>query len=61
MCALGPTLVPGRSRANGPTLAQAVVIAYDGLNPMPPAFCYLKPYYNDPNKTYFRQLEEGQL
>jgi hypothetical protein len=41
--------------------AQAVVIAYDGLNPMPPAFCYLKPYYNDPNKTYFRQLEEGQL
>jgi len=41
--------------------AQAVVIAYDGLNPMPPAFCYLKPYYNDPNKTYFRQLEEGRL
>jgi TraM recognition site of TraD and TraG len=41
--------------------AQAVVIAYDGLNPMPPAFCYLKPYYNDPNKTYFRQLEEGEL
>jgi TraM recognition site of TraD and TraG len=41
--------------------AQAVVIAYDGFNPMPPAFCYLKPYYNDPNKTYFRQLAEGQL
>jgi hypothetical protein len=41
--------------------AQAVVIAYDGLNPMPPALCYLKPYYNDPNKTYFKQLEEGQL
>ena len=41
--------------------AQAVVIAYDGVNPMPPAFCYLKPYYNDPNKTYFRQLAEGQL
>src|SRR6202035_2191158 len=41
--------------------AQAVVIAYDGFNPMPPAFCYLKPYFNDPNKTYFRQLEEGQL
>jgi TraM recognition site of TraD and TraG len=41
--------------------AQAVVIAYDGLNPLPPALCYLKPYYNDPNKTYFRQLEEGQL
>ena len=41
--------------------AQAVVIAYDGFNPMPPAFCYLKPYYNDPNQTYFKQLEEGQL
>jgi hypothetical protein len=41
--------------------AQAVVLAYDGLNPMPPAFCYLKPYYNDIHKSYFEQLEEGQL
>lgn len=41
--------------------AQAVVIAYDGFNPMPPAFCYLKPYFNDPNKSYFQQLEEGLL
>ena len=41
--------------------AQSVVIAYDGLNPIPPCFCYLKPYYNDPNKSYFRQLEEGAL
>ena len=41
--------------------AQAVVLAYDGLNPMPPAFCYLKPHYNDPDKTYFRQLDEGLL
>jgi hypothetical protein len=41
--------------------AQAVVIAYDGLNPMPPAFCYLKPYYNDIHKSYFQQLAEGQL
>ena len=39
--------------------AQAVVIAYDGFNPMPPTFCYLKPYYNDPNKSYFEQLAEG--
>jgi len=23
---------------------------------MPPTFCYLKPYYNDVNKSYFRQL-----
>ena len=41
--------------------AQAVAIAYDGLNPMPPMFCYLKPYYNDPNKSYFEQLEKGLL
>jgi hypothetical protein len=41
--------------------AQSVVIAYDGLNPLPPTFCYLKPYYNDPNKSYFQQLAEGQL
>ena len=41
--------------------AQAVVIAYDGLNPLPPTFCYLKPYYNDPNKNYFEQLNEGLL
>jgi hypothetical protein len=41
--------------------AQSVTIAYDGLNPIPPLFCYLKPYYNDPNKSYFRQLEDGEL
>jgi hypothetical protein len=41
--------------------AQSVTIAYDGLNPMPPTFCYLKPYYNDPNKSYFQQLAEGEL
>ena len=36
--------------------AQAIAIAYDGLNPMPPMFCYLKPYYNDVNHSYFEQL-----
>lgn len=41
--------------------AQSVTIAYDGTNPMPPLFCYLKPYYNDPNKSYFRQLADGEL
>jgi hypothetical protein len=24
-------------------------------------FCYLKPYYNDPNKSYFHQVAEGAL
>jgi len=28
---------------------------------VPPTFCYLKPYYNDPNNSYFRQLAEGAL
>jgi hypothetical protein len=41
--------------------AQSIVLAYDGLNPQPPMFCYLKPYYNDPNLSYFEQLARGQL
>ena len=41
--------------------AQAVTLAYDGSNPRPPMFCYLKPYYNDPNKSYFVQVAEGEL
>jgi hypothetical protein len=41
--------------------AQSVTLAYDGFNPIPPTFCYLKPYYNDPNKSYFQQLAEGTL
>ncbi len=41
--------------------AQAVVLAYDGFNPLPPCYCYLKPHYLDPNRTYFEQLAEGGL
>jgi len=41
--------------------AQSVTLAYDGLNPLPPTFMYLKPYYNDVNKSYFRQLSDGEL
>jgi hypothetical protein len=41
--------------------AQSVTIAYDGLNPMPPVMCHLKPYYNNPNKSYFEQLADGEL
>jgi len=41
--------------------AQSVTLAYDGTNPMPPMFCYLKPYFNDVNKSYFRQLADGEL
>jgi type IV secretory pathway VirB2 component (pilin) len=41
--------------------AQSVTIAYDGLNSLPPTFCYLKPYYNDPNQSYFEQFARGAL
>jgi type IV secretory system conjugative DNA transfer VirD4/TraG family protein len=41
--------------------AQAVVIACDGFWAMPPTFCYLKPYYNDPNKSYFEQVAADEL
>src|SRR5579859_4304068 len=36
--------------------AQSIVLAYDGVNPLPASYCYLKPYYLDPNKSYFMQL-----
>jgi hypothetical protein len=41
--------------------AQSVTLAYDGLNPLPPTFMYLKPYFNDVNKSYFKQLAGGEL
>jgi hypothetical protein len=41
--------------------AQSITLAYDGLNPLPPTFCYLKPYYNDVNRSYFEQLARGEL
>jgi TraM recognition site of TraD and TraG len=41
--------------------AQSVIMAYDGTNPLTPTLCYLKPYYNDPNKSYFEQLRDGEL
>src|SRR6266704_175759 len=41
--------------------AQSIVLAYDGLNPLSPTYCYLKPYYLDKNTTYFEQLAKGEL
>jgi hypothetical protein len=41
--------------------AQAIVLAYDGLNPHPPTYCYLKPYYLNKNRSYFEQLDRGEL
>ncbi|MDX2181000.1 MAG: TraM recognition domain-containing protein [Bryobacteraceae bacterium] len=44
-----------------PKNAHSIVLAYDGVNPHPPSYCYLKPYYLDPNRTYFEQLAEGEI
>lgn len=41
--------------------AQSIVLAYDGVNPLPASYCYLKPYYLDPDKSYFRQLADGEI
>jgi hypothetical protein len=44
--------------------AQAIVLAYDGLNPHPPTYCYLKPYYLDNlhnNISYFEHLANGAI
>jgi type IV secretory pathway TraG/TraD family ATPase VirD4 len=41
--------------------AQAIVIPYDGSNPREATLCYLKPYYLDPNLSYFHQLRQGLL
>jgi hypothetical protein len=41
--------------------AQAIVMAYDGINPAPPVLCHLKPHYNDPDDSYFVQLAQGRL
>ena len=41
--------------------AQAVALAYDGFNPLPPTLCYLKPHYLDPDRSYFEQRERGEI
>jgi hypothetical protein len=41
--------------------AQSIVLAYDGLNPLAPTYCFLKPHHLDKNTTYFEQLSNGDL
>jgi len=41
--------------------AQAVALPYDGVNPLPPQYCYLKPHYLDPQVSYFDHLAGGSL
>jgi hypothetical protein len=41
--------------------AQAIVLPYDGVNPLPAQFCYLKPHYLDVQTSYFDHLAQGRL
>ena len=41
--------------------AQAIVLPYDGINPLPPQYCYLKPHYLDVQTSYFDHLERGAI
>jgi hypothetical protein len=41
--------------------AQAVALPYDGLNPLPPQYCYLKPHYLDVQTSYFDHVAHGTL
>ena len=41
--------------------AQAVAVPYDGLNPLPPQYCYLKPYYLDVQTSYFEHVAREAL
>ena len=41
--------------------AQAVAVPYDGLNPLPPQYCYLKPHYLDVQTSYFEHVSRGAL
>jgi hypothetical protein len=40
---------------------QAIVLPYDGLNPLPPTYCFLKPYYLDVQTSYFDHAARGAL
>ena len=39
--------------------AQSVVVAFDGISPLPPTYCYLKPDFLPANMTWFEQERIG--
>ena len=41
--------------------AQAVVLPYDGRNPLPPQYRYLKPHYLDAQTSYFDHVSRGAV
>ena len=40
---------------------QAVVLLYDGLNPQPATYCYLKPHYLKTETCYFDNVAAGVM
>ncbi|MCU1325342.1 MAG: hypothetical protein JWN34_712 [Bryobacterales bacterium] len=41
--------------------AESIVLAYDGVNPLPPTLCYLKPHYLPVDVTWFDQVKRGLI
>ncbi len=39
--------------------AQSIVVAFDGISPLPPTYCYLKPDFLPGNMSWFEQEEIG--
>ena len=39
--------------------AQAIAVAYDGINPLPPTYCFLKPEFLPRDMTWFEQQAIG--
>ena len=41
--------------------AQAIVMAFDGVNPIPPSYAYLKPWYLPVEESWWDQYQRGAL
>jgi hypothetical protein len=41
--------------------AQAIALPYDGFDPKPPTYLYLKPHYLNRQRSYFDHVAEGAL
>jgi type IV secretory pathway TraG/TraD family ATPase VirD4 len=39
--------------------AQSITVAYDGINPLPPTYCFLKPDFMSKHMTWFEQEAAG--
>ena len=42
-------------------MCQSIVAAYDGINPVPATYCYLKPCYLPRDLGYFEAIQQGRL